>query len=111
MAAGWGKRGAASLRALLQAPIRAAADVTTAVPPLAGIAAASGASALASPAPRHLAAYSPPWSFLQQRWTTGAGKGVPVTHSVTFPKEYRSRVSASAVVTHKCGPVIQRDLE
>lgn len=105
MVARWGKRAAASLRAALQAPVRAAADVTIVGSPPTLTASFPGPSALASLAPRHLAASSSPWSLLQQRWSTGSGKGVPIASSVEFPKEYRSRlVAATAVVTHKYGP-------
>lgn len=104
MVAGWGKRAAASLRAALQTPIRAAGSGTRVVPPPVEAATFPRPSALGWPSPRQLAKHSSPWSLLQRRWTTGAGKGVPVSHAVSFPKEYRSRVAASAVVTHKWGP-------
>ena len=109
MVAGCGKRAAASLRAALQTPTREATSATRIVPPQVETAPFPGPSALGRPSPRQLAKHSSPWSILQRRWTTGAGKGVPVTHAVSFPKEYRSRVAATAVVTHKYGPDVLHD--
>ena len=109
MVTGWSKRAAASLRAVLETTIRSVDVVPTVIPPSAGLAQFSGFSALGSPVPRQLTGYSSPWSLLQRRWTTGSGKGVPVTTAVSFPKAYRSRVAASAVVTHKYGPDVLHD--
>ena len=109
MVTGWNKRAAASLRAVLETSIRSVDVVPPVIPPSAGLVQFSGPSALGSPVPRQLTGYSSPWNLLQRRWTTGSGKGVPVTTAVSFPKAYRSRVAASAVVTHKYGPDVLHD--
>lgn len=100
MAARWSRRAAGNAKAALQI-------FNTSIPPTPGLNVVYPAlSELPCQRARHNAG-----AYLQQRWTTGPGKGVPVVENMKahYPSEYRPAVTSQVSVTHKHGSDILHD--